>query len=459
MQKPIRANLFCFLMGAFLFLAPSTSMAKKSKAEGSLPLEDLQRFTTIVDYVRTYYVKEEQDSTLFDNAIKGMLASLDPHSAYLDPDEFNELKMSTSGKFGGLGIEVTMEEGLLKIISPIDDTPAQKAGLQPADLIFKIDGTPVKGLSIKDAIDKMRGEPGTPIVLSILRKSSPKPLDVRLKRAIINVKSVKQKMIAPNYGYVRVSQFQSRTGEEFVQAIKKMVSDNKNGELKGVILDLRNNPGGVFESAVTIADAFLDRPKLKLEGLIVYTQGRIPEAQLRETAKNGDLLKGTPLIVLINGGSASASEIVAGALQDHKRAILLGTKSFGKGSVQTVLALKGENSKKEYGIKLTTALYFTPSGRSIQATGIEPDIEVQPRIMPEKKPQEDNPWGIREQELKGHLNNGNAPQEEEAQATTEDEEVTKKPEQTAVPVDDTLAQDFQVQEALNLLKGLAILEK
>jgi len=354
-----------------------------------------------------------------------MLSNLDPHSAYLDPQEFEELQESTSGEFGGLGIEVGVEDGFIKVVSPIDDTPASKAGIEAGDLIVKIDGQPTKGLSMMDAVDKMRGKPGSKISLTLMRGEGGKPFDVELARAVIKVQSVKSQFLEKGYGYVRITQFQINTGEEVGKALAKLRKDN-NGKLKGLVLDLRNNPGGVLQSAVEVADHFLT------DGLIVYTKGRIANSELRFSADPADASEGVPLVVLINGGSASAAEIVAGALQDHKRGVLMGTDSFGKGSVQTVLPLNNDRA-----LKLTTALYFTPNGRSIQAQGIVPDIEVaRAKVTPEGDGET-----FKEADLAGHLGNGNGGADKPS----------GHPSKTEPRLQDD---DYQLNQALNLLKGL-----
>jgi len=365
------------------------------------------------------------DKTLLENAIKGMLSNLDPHSAYLEPDAFAELQESTSGEFGGLGIEVGVEDGFIKVVSPIDDTPASRAGIEAGDLIIKIDGKPTKGMSMMDAVAQMRGKPGSDITLTLVREGG-KPYDVKLTRAVIKVKSVKSQLLEPGYGYLRVTQFQVNTGEEVGKALARLKKDNGGKKLSGLVLDLRNNPGGVLQAAVEVSDHFLTK------GLIVYTKGRIANSELRFSADPADASEGVPLVVLINGGSASASEIVAGALQDHKRAVVMGTDSFGKGSVQTVLPLNNDRA-----LKLTTALYYTPSGRSIQAQGIVPDIEVARAKLTREQAGE----MLREADLAGHLGNGNGGADRPSSSFAADK---------ARPQDE----DYQLGQALNLLKGL-----
>ena len=391
-----------------------------------LPLEELRTFAEVMDRIKAAYVEPVDDKTLLENAIKGMLGNLDPHSAYLEPEAFAELQESTSGEFGGLGIEVGTEDGFIKVVSPIDDTPASKAGIQPGDLIVKIDGQPTKGLSLMEAVDKMRGKAGSKINLTLVREGG-KPFDVELTRAVIKVKSVRSQLLEDGYGLIRISQFQVNTGEEVGKALAKLRKDNGQ-KLRGLVLDLRNNPGGVLQAAVEVADHFLKK------GLIVYTEGRIANSELRFNADPADASEGVPLVVLINGGSASASEIVAGALQDHKRGVLMGTDSFGKGSVQTVLPLNNDRA-----LKLTTALYFTPNGRSIQAQGIVPDIEV----ARAKLTREDGGELIKEADLAGHLGNGNG---------GADKPSGSKQQKAPRPQDD----DYQLSQALNLLKGLNV---
>jgi carboxyl-terminal processing protease len=399
-----------------------------------IPLDELRAFTDVYARVKNDYVEKVDDKTLLQNAIRGMLAGLDPHSAYLDPEEFKDLQIGTTGEFGGLGIEVGMENGFVKVISPIDDTPAQRAGVHAGDLIIRLDDTPVKGMTLGDAVKKMRGKPGTPITLTIVREGEEKPLIIKINRAIIKVKSVKSRMLDDGYGYVRITQFQSATGPNMVAAIAKLKKES-GGKLKGMVLDLRNNPGGVLGAAVAVSDAFLN------SGLIVYTEGRVEDSRLRFSATPGDVLNGAPLVVLVNGGSASASEIVSGALQDHHRAILMGQRTFGKGSVQTIMPTRGGAA-----VKLTTARYYTPSGRSIQAEGIVPDIEVAPvKVSAAEEPAMEP---LKERDLSRHLQNGDG--KTEAQLASE---AKKKHEEALAKLQRT---DYQLFEALNLLKGLNI---
>ena len=369
-----------------------------------------------------------------------MLSGLDPHSAYLDKEAYDELKVGTTGQFGGLGIEVGMENGFVKVISPIDDTPAQKAGVKAGDLIIRLDDKPVKGLSLNDAVKIMRGEPGSPIVLTIVREGAEQPIKLKLVRDIIKVKSVKSRLLEPGYGYVRLSSFQAKTGESMIEAIEEL---KKPGKLKGLVIDLRNNPGGVLNAAVTVSDAFID------DGLIVYTDGRVEDAKMKFNASPGDLLEGSPIVVLINAGSASASEIVAGALQDHNRAIIMGEKTFGKGSVQTILP-----NSNGAAVKLTTARYFTPSGRSIQSEGIAPDVSISKVKLEAAAQSEFGP--LKEADLANHLENNNPGPKHEPM---KDLPVTKEPK-TKQEIEEALAlQDYPLNEALNLLKGINIVKK
>lgn len=408
----------------------------ESKAANTLPLNELRNFSEIFAKVKESYVEEVEDKQLIEGAIRGMLTSLDPHSSYLDLNEYKELQVGTTGEFGGLGIEVTMEDGFVKIVSPIDDTPAQRAGVHAGDLVIRLDDTPVKGMSISEAVKLMRGKPGTDINLLIVRDGVDKPFTITITRAIIKVKSVKQRILEDGFGYVRITSFQTRTGEQIRAAVDKL-KDESGGDLKGLVLDLRNNPGGVLGAAVAVSDAFIT------DGLIVYTEGRGGHEELEFNAKPTDVLNGAPIVVLINGGSASASEIVAGALQDHNRAVIMGNQSFGKGSVQTIFPLSSETA-----VKITTARYYTPSGRSIQAEGIKPDIELKPLKVSAKE--KSNIGSIKEANLSGHLSNGNGNKVKDA----------AKVDKKNVKNDENLAsKDYPLYEALSLLKGLDILQK
>jgi carboxyl-terminal processing protease len=405
--------------------------AEREAAQATLPVEELRTFSDVFGRIKNDYVESVEDKTLLENAIRGMLTGLDPHSAYLDTEQFKELQVGTTGQFGGLGIEVGMEDGFVKVIAPIDDTPAQRAGIKAGDLVIRLDDTPVKGMTLNDAVKIMRGKPGTDITLTIVREGLDTPLQIKITRDIIKVKSVKSRTLAPGYGYLRISQFQSKTADYMVDAINNLKKEN-GGELKGLILDLRNNPGGVLNGAVAVSDAFLTK------GLIVYTEGRIEDSSLRFNATPDDIIDNASMVVLVNQGSASASEIVAGALQDHKRAIIMGEQTFGKGSVQTILPLSGGTA-----LKLTTARYYTPSGRSIQAEGIKPDIELRPLEVAEV---EKSIEPLKEADLSGHLQNGNGGGSPKHDA--------KKGEEAGT---ESLAKDdYQLYEALNMLKGLVI---
>jgi carboxyl-terminal processing protease len=419
------------LMMGLLLSGYAYAQSEEATAE-SLPLEQLRTFADIFGRIKANYVEPVDDQVLLENAIRGMVSGLDPHSNYLDKDDYKDLQVGTKGEFGGLGIEVGMEDGFVKVISPIDDTPAQRAGVRSGDLIVRLDDTPVKGLTLNDAVKLMRGKPGTGIELTIIRKGEEKPLKITVVRDIIKVASVKGRLLDKQYGYLRISQFQSHTTSDMLKMLKKLEKE-AGGPLMGMVLDLRNNPGGVLNAAVSVSDAFLE------SGLIVYTQGREKDSQLRFEAAPDDVLNGAPLVVLVNEGSASASEIVAGALQDQERAIIMGTRTFGKGSVQTIIPISDTSA-----VKLTTARYYTPSGRSIQAEGIKPDIELEEVKV--SKVEGNGVKPIKEADLSGHLTNGNAGGQSDTPAKTNDED------------NESLAdKDYQLGEALNLLKGLAII--
>ena len=419
-----RRPLITLLTGLLMFTwGALPAVAQPAPSADTLPLEDIQTFAEIFERIKRAYVEEVDDSTLIRNAMRGMLSELDPHSAYLDRDEFQSLRESTEGAFGGIGIEVGLEDGRLTVITPIDETPASRAGLQARDVILEIDDEPTERLSLQESVTLMRGEPGSEIHLLILRSGEDEPLEFTLVRESIRTESVRSEMLESGYGYLRVSQFQSRTGEQVNNAIQRMQRD---GALQGLVLDLRNNPGGILQAAVAVADAFLE------EGLVVYTEGRLEDTQMRFSANSATVAPDVPLVVLINGGSASAAEIVAGALQDQRRAVIMGTESFGKGSVQQIMPLgNGE------GLKLTTALYYTPNGRSIQAMGIEPDV----RVVRGRLEVTENSHQLREADLEGHLRSQGEPR-------AVSEEMAER-----------LREDYQLAEALNLLKALNVLER
>ena len=445
------------LLGAALTL---NYPAVAQREQASLPVDDLRTFTEIFGKIKSDYVEPVEDKKLLTEAINGMLSGLDPHSAYLDAEAFKELQVGTQGEFGGLGIEVSMEDGFVKVVAPIEDTPAHRAGIKSGDLIIKLDETPVKGMTLNEAVKRMRGKPGSDITLTIMRKGETKPIVVTITRAVIKIKSVKSQLVEPGYGYVRITQFQEQTGPNLVDALMGLQEQNK-GELKGLVLDLRNNPGGLLNSAVAVAGTFL-----KPGELVVYTDGRSEDARMRLTnarehylrsnekdflARVPDWVKSVPLVVLVNGGSASASEIVAGAVQDHRRAVVVGTQTFGKGSVQTILPLNNGNA-----IKLTTARYFTPKGRSIQAKGIAPDIVVEEATVTaaESPPS----LAVREADLTRRLANG---KEEPVKDEKVKEDKARKEGKVVTPETREIISknDYQFNQALILLKGLHFLQK
>ncbi|OED39160.1 peptidase S41 [Chromatiales bacterium (ex Bugula neritina AB1)] len=431
-SKPLTLLAAGTVLGVTLTLGHSVVGARDNSSD-VLPLEQLRTFSDVFARIKRNYVEDVSDEELLEHAIRGMLSGLDPHSSYLNTEQFNELRIGTSGEFGGLGIEVGMEDGFVKVVSPIDDTPAQRAGMQTGDLIIRLDDKPVKGLALNEAVKLMRGKPGSDIVLTVVREGEDKPLKVTITRAVIQVTSVKTRVLEEGFGYVRVSHFQTKTTADMIKAVEKM-KDDADGKLNGLVLDLRNNPGGVLSAAVGISDAFLH------DGLIVYTDGREEDSRLRYSASKGDILDGAPLVILVNGGSASASEIVAGAMQDHGRGVVMGNKTFGKGSVQTI-----QNLANGGAVKLTTARYYTPSGRSIQAEGIDPDI-VTGNLRVAKR-EESGIEPITESSLSGHLSNPEDGDE-------------KKPEKEKSKSSANLAEDdYQLNEALNLLKGLTILSR
>lgn len=410
-----------------LALSGATSLAA-SESQGRLPLEELRTFADVYNQIREGYVEEIDDSTLLEYAIEGMLMGLDPHSVYMNKDDFTDLREGTSGEFSGLGLEVGMQDGYITIISPIDGSPAAAAKLQSGDVILKLDNAPVQGMSLNEAIEHMRGPKGSEIELTIGRQGESQPFNVTLVRDTIKVASVRGRMLEPGYAYIRVAQFQLSTGEDVAKTLARL---QEKGEIKGLVLDLRNNPGGVLSASVSVSDLFLDG------GSVVYTEGRLPNSDMHFDARPGDATDGAPIVVLINAGSASASEIVAGALQDRGRAVVMGSNSFGKGSVQTILPLSESRA-----VKLTTARYFTPSGRSIQAEGIVPDILVErARVTAYNTSAQ-----ITEADLSGHLGNGNG-----------DSDSKKSRTSSARAASELLASDNQLYEALTLLKGVNIL--
>lgn len=407
-----------------LSFAPLASAAPEAPV-AEIPLTELRAFADVFNQIRVKYVEEIDDKTLLESAIRGMLSGLDPHSSYLTDDAFEDLQTNTKGEFSGLGLEITTDNGYIKVISPIDETPAQRAGIEAGDLIIQLDNEPVKGMGIDAAIERMRGPVGSSIDVTIAREGENQPFTLTLKRDIVKVVSVRKRWLEPGYGYVRIAQFQARTGQDVAAALKSLMDEQ---ELHGLVLDLRNNPGGVLGASVDVAGHFLEG------GTVVYTEGREESSEVRFNATPKDTSAGAPVVVLINGGSASASEIVAGALQDHRRAIIMGTESFGKGSVQTVLPLSEHRA-----IKLTTALYFTPNGRSIQATGITPDISVKRAKVTEFRTRP----RLTEADLSGHLDNANG---------------NERDSNKDMPRPNSLLEsDNQLYEALTLLKGIHIL--
>ena len=464
MGKLKQAGLVCAgLAGGILISLQFSAMAQK-ETRVSLPVEELRTFAEIFNAIKQGYVEPVEDKKLITHAISGMLSNLDPHSAYLDSDAFKDLQTSTQGEFGGLGIEVGMEDGLVKVISPIEDTPADRAGVKAGDLIFKLDDKLVKGMTLTDAVKRMRGKPKTQIKLSILRKGEAQPIEITLMREVIKVQSVKSKRVDDQYGYLRITSFQENTASSVVKHLNDLY---KPGSLKGLVLDLRNDPGGLLNSAIGVTAAFVPHGTL-----VTSTDGRVADAKHQYFATPEDYLRGSkedfirsipvealkvPMVVLINGGSASASEIVAGALQDHKRAVVMGTTSFGKGSVQTIIPLPGSTA-----IKLTTARYFTPSGRSIQAKGIVPDIAV------EETPNGMSPMRLREADLENHLENNRDDGKEAAPVKPQTKAPAKPKTGPAKEGDDegfeppgrelASKKDYQLNQALNLLKGLQIIQ-
>ncbi len=424
--------LLGMVIGAVAILDMGVLAGRETPKEAAspLPLDELKILTDVYGKIKSDYVEPVEDKKLIMDAIQGMLAGLDPHSTFLDAENFKDVRVDTEGQFGGLGIEVTMENGFVKVVAPIEDTPAARAGVKSGDLIIRLDEKAVKGMSLNDAVRMMRGKPGSDITLTVVREGGAKPLKITLTRAVIKIQSVKSRMLEPGYGYVRITQFQVTTEKNLQDAIKKLRTENK-GDLRGLVLDLRNNPGGVLNAALAVSDAFLEK------GMIVSTDGRSSDAKSSYEAKPGDVMKGAPVVVLVNGGSASASEIVAGALQDHKRAVIMGTKTFGKGSVQTIVPLGKDGSA----LKLTTARYYTPNKRSIQATGIVPDI-----ITEEAKiTRAEAPERMREADLARHLEGGEPVRPEKT------DKKDKEADKSAPAVD-----DYQLQEALNLLKGISV---
>lgn len=429
MQKISVLNilLISFFMAQIAFVPASYAADKAPEQKEDDTYKQLNLFGDVFERVKQQYVDEVTNKELIEHAVNGMLTNLDPHSSYLNEEDFDDMRVQTKGEFGGLGIEVTMENGLVKVVSPIDDTPAFRAGVEAGDLITHIDEEPVLGLTLSEAVDKMRGKLGTDILITVRRENNPEAIDFKITRDTIKIKAVKHK-IHDDVGYIRITTFNQNTSKDLkkaIEEIKKEVGD----KLIGFVIDLRNNPGGLLDQAISVADVFLDK------GEIVSTRGRGKKDTHRDNATKGDLTNGLPLVVLVNGGSASASEIVSGALQDHRRAIVIGTKSFGKGSVQTIIPIPGHGA-----IRLTTARYYTPSGRSIQAKGIDPDIVVEPARLEKLKA-----IGIREADLKGALD------------SSASDKIRKELEEAEKDKDeDDLSKDYQLLRAIDLLRGISL---
>ncbi|MHB8122839.1 MAG: S41 family peptidase [Desulfuromonadaceae bacterium] len=418
-----------------------------AEAKGS-DYESIELFTDVMSIIKKSYVEEVDTKKLVYGAINGMLSSLDPHSSFMTPETYKEMKIDTKGAFGGLGIEISVKEGVLTVISPIEDTPAFKAGIKAGDMILKIDDKFTKDLNINDAVKRMRGQKGSKVILTIMRDGFDKPKEFPLVRDIIQVKSVRFNLMDGGYGYVRIAQFQEKTDDDLAKALKSMKDEYKN-ELNGLVLDLRNDPGGLLDQAVKVADHFVQDGQM-----IVYTEGREKDSKMQFTARKGGKEPNYPIVVVINGGSASASEIVAGALQDHKRAIILGTQSFGKGSVQTIIPLSDDS-----GLRLTTARYYTPKGRSIQAKGITPDITVEAAELSKAAGDKKNSMHLREKDLENHFESADKPGEtgvkkDEKKIDKKDDKAEKVPQK----LEENLKNDYQVLRALDLLKGWGLIK-
>ncbi len=424
----------------------SSQRHSSAEAKGS-DYESIELFTDVMSIIKKSYVEEVDTKKLIYGAINGMLSSLDPHSSFMPPDTYKEMKIDTKGAFGGLGIEISIKDSVLTVISPIEDTPAFKAGIKPGDMILKIDDKFTKDLNINDAVKRMRGVKGTKVILTIMREGFDKPKEFPLVRDIIQVRSVRFSLMDGGYGYVRIAQFQEKTDDDLVKALRTMKEEFK-GELKGLVLDMRNDPGGLLDQAVRVADHFVSEGQM-----IVYTEGREKDSKSQFIARKGNKEPNYPIVVLINGGSASASEIVAGALQDHKRAIILGTQSFGKGSVQTIIPMSDDS-----GLRLTTARYYTPKGRSIQAKGITPDIVVEAVELPKSTAKKDS-LHLREKDLENHFETedktaaGTAKKDEKKSDKKDD-----KAEKVPTKLEDNLKIDYQVLRALDLLKGWELIK-
>lgn len=429
-----RKKAIILIAGVTFLLMGWSGLKAKTNSENSDIYQYLKLFSDVLNIVQDNYVEKVESKKLIYGAVTGMLRELDPHSSFLKPEDYKELQIETKGKFGGLGIEISIRDGVLTVVSPLEDTPADKAGIQANDQIIKIDDQPTQDMSLMDGVQKMRGPKGTKVKLTIIRKGERKPLEFELTRDIIAIQSIKFRTLDPGYGYLRISSFQSGTTSDLRKALDKLEEENR--PLNGLVLDLRNDPGGLLDQAVEVSDEFLDK------GLIVYTGGRLESQKMRFEAHKNSKPRDYPIIVLVNSGSASASEIVAGALQDHKRALILGEPTFGKGSVQTVIPLSDGSA-----LRLTTSLYYTPSGRSIQAKGIEPDILVK-REMPQKEDEEstEEVRRIREKDLPRHMEN-------------QKQETPSEVNETQAETQKMLTEDNQLRRALDLLKGYKIMNQ
>jgi len=448
-RKRVVMGCAILITALVIFIGIGSQLRCSAEGKGS-DYESIELFTDVMAIVKKSYVEEVDTKKLIYGAINGMLASLDPHSSFMSPDNYKEMKIDTKGAFGGVGIEISVKDGILTVISPIEDTPAFKAGIKAGDQIFKIDDKFTKDLNITDAVKRMRGQKGTKVVLTIMREGFDKPQEFTLVRDVIQVKSVRSSLLEDGYAYIRIAQFQEKTDEDLARFLKSLKVENK-GDFKGLILDMRNDPGGLLDQAVRVAEHFIDEGKM-----IVYTEGREKESKMQFTARKGGKEPNYPIVVLINGGSASASEIVAGALQDHKRAIVMGTQSFGKGSVQTIIPLSDES-----GLRLTTARYYTPKGRSIQAKGITPDIIVERLELPKESAVKKDGMHLREKDLENHFegDDKDAPPDAKKEDKKDDKKDVKKDKQAVLKPEDALKNDYQVMRALDLLKGWEILKK
>lgn len=429
----------------YLFAALFLLIATTANAANGLSNNELQRFNNAINIIKKNYVESVSDEKIFKDALSGVLDGLDPHSDYLDSDELKDLQTLTSGQLSGIGLEITLDEGFVKVVTALDDSPAQKAGIKSGDMILRIDSTLTKGMNLREVSKKIRGPKGSTVTLLILHKEANKPVELKLVRADIKIQSVKSRLLAPHLGYVRLSNFEATTATDMSTAIKKLAEENQ-APLKGLILDLRNNPGGLLDVAAKVTDDFLDPHDMKDNDLIVYTKGRTADSQMKIKAEPGDLLFQAPMIVLINGGSASGAEIVAGALQDHKRALIVGTRTFGKGSVQTIIPLDANT-----GLKLTTALYYTPSGRSIQASGIVPDVKIDDLTITQAAESDISKLYTKEADLRGHLINNKTANTNTTPASESNPFLSSNKKM--------ITDDYQLAVALYLLEGMTAWER